>query len=61
MGCLVLRDGGNCDAVAMVAGVFAYNGGGNDSLCCFVPGYESKCDTVAMVAVVFRSEWRWRR
>ncbi len=54
-------DGGNCDAVATVAVVFSYGGGGSDSVGCFVPGYESKCDNVAMVAVVFCSEWRWRQ
>jgi hypothetical protein len=60
--CFVPGDGGNCDAVATVAGVFAQSGGGGKSVgcfvlksagcfvpkCvgCFVPGDGGNCDVV---------------
>ncbi len=52
-GCFVSGDGGNCDAVATLAGVFAYDGGGDDSLCFFLLGDGGNYDAVATVAVVF--------
>ncbi len=44
-------DGGNCEAVATVAVVFAYNGGGGDSVCFICPG------TGAIV--MLSRQWPW--
>jgi hypothetical protein len=47
------QGGGNCDAVATEAVVFAWDGGGGDSVGCFVSGDGGNCDAVATMAVVF--------
>jgi hypothetical protein len=44
-------------AVAMLAVVFANDGGGGNSVGCFVLGARGNCDAVATVAVVFASKF----